>query len=56
MPLGTLLSALSLSIPVGEDPPVELGLVRWRTDHDRAFEEAKRAGKPLVLFFQEVPG
>ena len=32
------------------------GLVRWRTDHDEAFREAKASGRPLLLLFQEIPG
>jgi hypothetical protein len=56
MTFGTLLLACCAPSGPVEDPPIELGAVRWRTDHDQAFEDARRSGKPLVLFFQEVPG
>lgn len=36
--------------------PVELGQVRWRRDFDAALAEAKKADKPVLLLFQEVPG
>ncbi len=36
--------------------PVELGMVNWRRNYDEAAAEAKRAGKPLLILFQEVPG
>jgi hypothetical protein len=36
--------------------PVELGRLAWQRDHDAAFASAKRSGKPVLLFFQEVPG
>jgi hypothetical protein len=50
------LAALArLSIP--QDPaPVELGRVTWQRDHDAAFRAARGSGKPVLLFFQEVPG
>jgi hypothetical protein len=56
MRIEALLCALfSLATPP-EDPPVELGRVHWRTDHDAAFSDAQRAKKPVALLFQEVPG
>jgi hypothetical protein len=36
--------------------PVELGRVAWQRDHDAAFAAARGSGKPVLLFFQEVPG
>jgi hypothetical protein len=36
--------------------PVELGDVRWNRDLDKALEVSGRSGKPVLLFFQEVPG
>ena len=36
--------------------PVELGRVAWQRDHEAAFAAAKSSGKPVLLFFQEVPG
>ena len=38
------------------DDPIELGQVDWRRDHDRAFAEARRAERPVLLLFQEIPG
>lgn len=38
------------------DQAVELGRVRWRSDHDEAFREAKATGRPVLLLFQEIPG
>jgi len=38
------------------DGPVELGRVDWLRDHDQAFAEARRTGKPVLLLFQEIPG
>lgn len=47
----------SLGLPALEDPtPVELGRVAWQRDHEAAFAAAKSSGKPVLLFFQEVPG
>jgi len=54
-----LLALLSLSLAASVQEgttPVELGRVAWRRDHDAAFEAAKGSGKPVLLFFQEVPG
>jgi hypothetical protein len=40
-----------------DDPsPVELGRVAWQRDHEAAFASAQGSGKPVLLFFQEVPG
>ncbi len=36
--------------------PVELGKVKWQRDHDAAFAQAKKIGKPVLVLFQEVPG
>jgi hypothetical protein len=36
--------------------PVELGLVHWRRGFDEAAAEARAAGKPLLVLFDEVPG
>lgn len=49
----------ALQSPLPQTPsnvPVELGAVRWKTDHDQAFAEAKRGSKPVVILFQEIPG
>ena len=36
--------------------PVELGKVKWLRDLTKATAEAKKAGKPVYIMFQEVPG
>ena len=36
--------------------PKELGKVAWLRDYDQAIAQSKKTGKPLFLFFQEVPG
>jgi len=47
----------SFSLSAREDStPVELGRVAWQRDHEAAFATAKSSGKPVLLFFQEVPG
>jgi hypothetical protein len=40
----------------GDDPPVELGRVRWGRDLDQAKKLASTSGKPILILFQEVPG
>ena len=49
--------ALLALAPIAQDPAaVELGRVRWQRDHEAAFEAARSGAKPVLLFFQEVPG
>lgn len=38
------------------DPPVELGAVNWGRDLAAAKQQSAQTGKPVLLFFQEVPG
>ena len=38
------------------DDPIELGQVDWLRDHERAFQEAARTERPVLLLFQEIPG
>ena len=57
MPTLTLALLACAGQPVRDDPaPVELGRVAWQRDHEAAFAAAKSSGKPVLLFFQEVPG
>ncbi len=42
--------------PAESEPRPELGKVQWIRDHDAGFKQAKKLGKPVFLFFQEVPG
>lgn len=52
-----MLALLSAALVLSSDPtPVELGRVAWQRDHDAAFAAARASGKPVLLFFQEVPG
>jgi len=39
-----------------EGAPVELGEVKWIRNFDEASVKAKKANKPLLVLFQEVPG
>ena len=36
--------------------PVELGNVKWIRDIDEGVAKAKKAQKPILVLFQEVPG
>ena len=36
--------------------PAELGAVPWERDFDKAIAAARKAQKPLLVLFQEVPG
>jgi hypothetical protein len=38
------------------DAVVELGHVRWQRKLEPALDEAARKDRPVLLFFQEVPG
>lgn len=35
---------------------IELGKVTWLRDYDEALAESKTTNKPVLLFFQEIPG
>ena len=48
--------AVSCQLAREDSTPVELGRVAWHRDHEAAFASAKSSGKPVLLFFQEVPG
>ncbi len=34
----------------------EVGPVSWGRDYTKALADSKSSGKPIFLFFQEVPG
>ena len=38
------------------DNPIEIGHVNWSRDYQGALQASRRSGKPIFLFFQEVPG
>ena len=40
----------------GNDNPIEAGHVRWGRDLDAALRQSRHTGKPVFLFFQEIPG
>jgi len=44
------------SLQVNSDNPVELGHVDWIRNFDEAKAKAVKENKPLLVFFQEVPG
>lgn len=50
--------ALGVSITgVAEEPEArELGNVAWQRDFESAKKDSSNSGKPLLMFFQEVPG
>ncbi len=35
---------------------IELGKVRWYRNYQDALQKSKETGKPILLFFQEIPG
>jgi hypothetical protein len=39
-----------------QDNPIEVGHVNWSRDYQGALQASRRSGKPVFLFFQEVPG
>ena len=39
-----------------EDNPIEVGHVNWSRDYQGAVRASRQSGKPVFLFFQEVPG
>lgn len=45
-----------LSGAPAQNNPVEVGDVHWVRDYDGALQASRRSGKPIFLFFQEVPG
>lgn len=55
--LGLALGVLgSFAGVIGSTPPIEVGSVEWGRDFDAAVAESARDGKPVLAFFQEVPG
>jgi len=51
------LMVVAFSLAVAEDPvPTEIGTVKWQRNFDAAKKAASESGKPLLVFFQEVPG
>lgn len=38
------------------ETPVEVGDVHWQRDYEQALQMGRETGKPVFLFFQEVPG
>lgn len=53
--VAVLAAAASLAF-AGDPVPKEIGSVDWQRDYSAAKESSARSGKPLMMFFQEVPG
>ena len=53
--LVAIFALLAGTLALAATPP-ELGRIEWLRDFDLGLEEARKAGKPLLLLFQEVPG
>jgi hypothetical protein len=53
-----ILTALLIMAPGVEasENPVEVGLVNWGRDLDKAFIISTETGRPVFVLFQEVPG
>ena len=60
MKLPAALAASLLAVPLAAqqdiENPKELGKVTWLRDYNRAVAQSKKVRKPILLFFQEVPG
>ncbi len=56
--LAAALSSMAIAVTgFPEDPAAaELGTVSWGRDYAAAKKSSAETGKPLLLFFQEVPG
>lgn len=49
--------ALAAAALVGQGKPTtEFGTIAWQRDFEAATAVAKKAKKPMLLLFQEVPG
>lgn len=44
------------AVPKPGTHAVETGPAKFLRDHDQAMAQAKKTGKPVFAFFQEVPG
>ncbi len=51
-----LAAVLTMPTPSPAQPPKELGEVHWGRELKSAQAQAREAGKPVMLLFQEVPG
>jgi hypothetical protein len=54
-----LMLAVVLMLPYGpaaKENPVEIGLVNWGRNLDKALQLSGETGRPIFLLFQEVPG
>ena len=62
MAFGLALSGVYLASPSwsdaasDQDTPIEVGHVKWSRDYQGALQASRQSGKPVFLFFQEVPG
>jgi len=51
-----VMGGLQSEAPATQDNPVEVGDVNWTRDYQAALGRSRESGKPIFLFFQEVPG
>ncbi|MFT5498758.1 MAG: hypothetical protein ACI9TH_004173 [Kiritimatiellia bacterium] len=54
--IAALLLTTSPLLAAEKPAPIEVGIVNWQRDLDAAKHDAKKTGKPVLAFFQEVPG
>ena len=53
--IGLIFQAAAFCLTL-QDNPVEVGNVRWGRDLDEALQQSRQTGRPIILFFQEIPG
>ena len=51
-----LVTSVACLLSFQDKQPEELGQVKWLRNYEVALKQAKAAGKPIMLVFQEVPG
>lgn len=57
IPCLVALIAAAFALTTPDDPAQkELGAVNWQRDYESAKKSSVQSGKPLMVFFQEVPG
>ncbi len=51
-----VMARLQAEAAATQNNPVEVGEVNWHRDYQAALGSSRESGKPVFLFFQEVPG
>ena len=46
----------TFAMPMDDETPKEFGAIGWGRRLEPALERSAASGKPVLLFFQEVPG